>query len=59
MIFTATDRNLAEQLFEQIAAETAALGGGVSRASYGRGETIAWKIVARVATKRPTTMELT
>ena len=50
MIFSEADRNLAEQLFAQVAAATAAPGGGVCRPSYGNNETIAWQIIAEAAT---------
>ena len=50
MIFTRSDRDVAEKLFACVAARTAAAGGGVDRPSYGRGETIAWEIVAAAAT---------
>ena len=50
MIFTRSDRDVAEKLFACVAARTAAAGGGVNRPSYGRGETIAWEIVAATAT---------
>ena len=49
-IFTNADRILAEGIFARVAAETAAPGGGVCRASYGRGETAAWQLLANAAT---------
>jgi N-carbamoyl-L-amino-acid hydrolase len=49
MIFTETDRDLAEGLFARIAAETTSSEGGVCRPSYGHEETVAWQIVADAA----------
>lgn len=49
MIFTRTDRDVAEALFAHVARETSDPNGGVCRPSYGRGETIAWQLVADAA----------
>lgn len=49
MIFTRTDRGVAESLFAHVARETSDPNGGVCRPSYGRGETIAWQLVADAA----------
>jgi N-carbamoyl-L-amino-acid hydrolase len=49
MMFTTADRDLAEQLFARVYEQTAVPEGGVSRPSYGLGETIAWRIVAEAA----------
>lgn len=52
VMFTQADRNLAERLFARIAHNTATPFGGVCRPSYGRNETIAWKILAEEAAGR-------
>jgi len=49
MMFTTADRDLAEDIFTCVATQTATPDGGVSRPSYGLGETIAWRIVAEAA----------
>lgn len=49
MIFTAADRNFAEALFARVARETRDPGGGVCRPSYGRGESVAFQLVAEAA----------
>ena len=48
-VFTPRDRALAEGIFAHVAKETAALGGGVCRASYGHGESAAWQVIASAA----------
>jgi len=53
MMFTQADRDFAELLFARVANNTRArVGGGVCRPSYGRNETIAWKIVQEEAAGR-------
>jgi N-carbamoyl-L-amino-acid hydrolase len=49
MIFTRADRDFAESLFGHVARETRDPSGGVCRPSYGRGESIAWVLVAEAA----------
>ncbi|HSX22824.1 MAG TPA: hydantoinase/carbamoylase family amidase [Gaiellaceae bacterium] len=49
MMFTNTERDLAESLFKRVAAETTAPEGGVCRPSYGWNEQIAWQIVQQAA----------
>lgn len=49
MIFTETERNLARDLFARIFAATTGPGLGVTRESYGLGETAALQLVAEVA----------
>lgn len=51
-IFNQADRDLAELLFASVANNTRAPAGGVCRPSYGRNETIAWKLVAEAASHR-------
>ena len=48
-VFTPVDRNLAESLFARLARETGVPGEGVCRPSYGRGETVAWQLMAEAA----------
>lgn len=49
MIFTEQERDVALKLFSRVAEATADPAGGVTRESYGPGETTAWDIVAEVA----------
>jgi beta-ureidopropionase / N-carbamoyl-L-amino-acid hydrolase len=49
MIFTEAERNLARDLFARIRIDTAVPGGGVTRESYGLGETVALQNIAEVA----------
>lgn len=49
MIFTEAERNLARDLFARIRIDTAVPGGGVTRESYGLGETVAIQNIAEVA----------
>lgn len=49
MIFTEQERDVALKLFSTVAAATADPAGGVTRESYGAGESIAWSCVAGVA----------
>jgi N-carbamoyl-L-amino-acid hydrolase len=48
-IFTSADRTLAQIIFEHVAKETAAPGGGVCRPSYGHAESAAWQVIANAA----------
>ncbi len=49
MIFTEAERNLARDLFARIRIDTAVPGGGVTRESYGLGESMAIQNIAEVA----------
>lgn len=49
MIFTEHERDIALRLFGRVAEETADPAGGITRESYGPGETKAWSLVAEAA----------